>query len=134
MTGTDSPDLTELKPVVLGNDDFDDDTTFVKEVAQSEFLRIETPAVSNVSNIHSVQVTQDNVNEIYKSIDGSHSQLSTFQCGQADFHVPDSDPDSQTEDTQDAGMVPSDPLSVDNLLSLVGTFYYTSSSSIIIRQ
>ena len=37
MEEAESPELAELKPVVLGNDDFDDEMTYLKEVAQSEF-------------------------------------------------------------------------------------------------
>ena len=119
MAGSESPILAVLKPVVLGNDDFDDETALLKEVAQSEFSRNQNVDVVNVSNVHSVQVTEENVNELFNSIDGSNSQLlSTFQCGQP--VIPH--PGSQTEDTQDIGAVASDPLNVDNLLSLVRLF------------
>ena len=119
MAGSESPILAVLKPVVLGNDDFDDETALLKEVAQSEFSRNQNVDVVNVSNVHSVQVTEENVNELFNSIDGPNSQLlSTFQCGQP--VIPH--PGSQTEDTQDIGAVASDPLNVDNLLSLVRLF------------
>ncbi|MEW8548092.1 MAG: hypothetical protein AB2693_31705, partial [Candidatus Thiodiazotropha sp.] len=78
--------LTNLKPVALANDDYDEDLTYVKQVAQSEFSA-ETSI--NVSRAVSVPVTQYNVNELYNDII-SDSQESTFQGAQACY--PDSNP------------------------------------------
>ena len=64
----------------------------------------------NISNAHSVQVTASNVEELYKNIDVLPSQNSTFQCGQ---------PARLGDSTQDSECAKTDPLSVDNLLSLL---------------
>lgn len=47
--------LVDTKPVVLGNDYFNDETTYLKEVAQFEFSNNQNVAVVNASNVHSVQ-------------------------------------------------------------------------------
>ena len=76
--------MAEMKPVVLGNDDFDEDMTFLKEVAHSEFAKNQGSSVVNVSGIQAVQVNAGNVCDLYDDIERTQaqSQYSTFQCGQ----------------------------------------------------
>ena len=107
MSLSESPRLTEMKPVVLGNDDFDEDLTHVKEVAQSEFSRNHGTSIVNVSGIQAVQVTPENVSDLYNDIAGTQTQYSSFQCGQ----VPQSQHNTQEDITQD-----SCPFSVDTLV------------------
>ena len=106
--GQESPTLAELKPLVLGNDDFDNDITHLKEVAQSEFSCNQAAALMNISNAQSVQVTENNVDELYNNLDVLASQNSTFQCGQ---------PTRPGDSVHEPGDANTDPLSVDNLLS-----------------
>ena len=101
-----------MKPVVLGNDDFDEDLTHVKEVAQSEFSRNHGSSVVNVSGIQAVQVTSDNVCGLFNEIEGTQTQYPSLQCGQ----IPQSQHDSQEDRTQDSCARNSDPLSVDSLV------------------
>ena len=112
MSLSESPKLTEMKPVVLGNDDFDEDLTHVKEVAQSEFSRNHGSSVVNVSGIQAVQVTSDNVCDLFNEIEGTQTQYPSLQCGQ----IPQSQHDSQEDRTQDSCARNSDPLSVDSLV------------------
>ena len=95
-----SPELLDLKPVVLANDEYDDDMTHLKEVASAEFAVNNNSPFVNVSNCKSVKVTSDNVDDIYREIDSSGTQCSMIQGAQrvTDNH---------------------DPLSIDSLLSLV---------------
>ena len=77
-----TPVFTSLKPVTLANDDFvvDEAETYVKEVVPSEF---ETISCMNVSNAQQINVTAQNVDEMFEYI-SSGTQGSTFQCAQAD--------------------------------------------------
>ena len=69
----------------------------------------------NISNVHSVQITASNVEDLYNNIDTPNSQNSTFQCGQAE--LPHHNPPGNG--IQVSGGMNADPLSVDNLLSLL---------------
>ena len=60
--------------MVLANDDFDDEITHLKEVVPSEFTEI-----VNVSNIAAINVTQDNVDQLYNNMLTPDTQFSTFQ-------------------------------------------------------
>lgn len=82
MAASETPLLAKLKPVILGNDDYDDEMTYVKEVAGTEFSRNQDTTLMNVSNISSVQVTADNVNDLYNNIEATHSQSPIIPCGQ----------------------------------------------------
>ena len=55
--------FSNLRPVVLTNDDFDDEITHLKEVVPSEFTE-----TVNVSNIAAIKVTQDNVDQLYNNM------------------------------------------------------------------
>ena len=77
-----SPVLSSLKPVVLANDDYDEDLTHVKEVARAEFAANNEGPYVHVSNTQSVQVTADNVNDIFADIVSSDTQESVFQGAQ----------------------------------------------------
>ena len=97
---------------MLGNDDFDEDLTHVKEVAQSEFSRNHGTSIVNVSGIQAVQVTPENVSDLYNDIDRTQTQYSSFQCGQ----VPQSQHNSQEDITQDYCVRKSGAFSVDTLV------------------
>ena len=51
MAMLESPLMVEMKPVVLGNDEYDEDMTFLKEVAHSEFESNQESKLVNVSDI-----------------------------------------------------------------------------------
>ena len=55
--------FSNLRPVVLTNDEFDDEITHLKEVVLSEFTE-----TVNVSNIAAIKVTQDNVDQLYNNM------------------------------------------------------------------
>lgn len=90
---------TTLQPVVLANDDYEDDSeiTHLKEVAASEFA---ANSHVNVSTAMSINVTADNVEQLYDGVVSSVSQDSYIQGAQAAYQL-------------------SDPLDAENLLSLV---------------
>ena len=48
--------LCSLKPVILANDDYDDDITNLKQVACDEFLANNGGSLVNVSNLQSLNV------------------------------------------------------------------------------
>ena len=110
--------LADLKPVVLANDDFDYEITYLKEVAQTEFSKNQDATLVNVSSVQSVQVTPDNVNSLFNNIIAPDSQNISLQCGQ--YVAPH--PESTTQVTQNSCLQNDDPLSVDNLLSLVRSY------------
>ena len=64
---------------MLSNDDFDDEMTYLKEVAQSEFSDNQQATFMSISNAQSVQMTASNVEELHENIDVLTLQNSTFQ-------------------------------------------------------
>ena len=96
--------LCSLKPVILANDDYDDDITHLKQVACDEFLANNGGSLVNVSNLQSLNVTADNVEDIFLNINAENTQESIFQGAQ---------PNTEHEQCN--------PLDADNLIHLVRT-------------
>ena len=96
--------LCSLKPVILANDDYDDDITHLKQVACDEFLANNGGSLVNVSNLQSLNVTADNVDDIFLNINAENTQESIFQGAQ---------PNTEHELCN--------PLDADNLIHLVRT-------------
>ena len=74
--------LSSLRPVILANGDFDEEITPLKEVVASEFTK-----TVNVSNMTTINVTKDNVDELCNNILTPETQFSTFQGAQANQAV-----------------------------------------------
>ena len=94
-----SPVLSELKPVALANDDYDDEITHLKEVAHTEFRANEVSSLVNVSNLRLINVTSENVDAVFGDINASNTQGSVFQGAQRNAEQ-------------------NDPLGTDNLIEL----------------
>ena len=113
--------LSSLRPVILANDDFDDEITHLKEVVASEFTK-----TVNVSNMTTINVTKDNVDELYNNILTPETQFSTFQGAQANqaFQSPTVQGaqcpyDTQLSPIQHQERQSPDPLDADCILSNV---------------
>ena len=105
-----SPLFCSLKPVVLANDDYEDEITHLKQVACDEFRANNGSSFVNVSNHPSVNVTADNVEELFLNInDDMNTQDSIFQGAQLNAEH------DQTLSEQ------RDPLEVDNLIHIART-------------
>ena len=123
MDVSEIPLLAKLKPVVLGNDDYDDDLTYLKEVAGTEFSKNQDATLMNISSISSVQVTAENVNDLYNNIDAIHSQSSPIPCAQP-MILHHGSPGGTTQDSIVSKV---EAVDVNNLLSLLRTLPLTLS-------
>ena len=105
-----SPLFCSLKPVVLANDDYEDEITHLKQVACDEFRANNGSPYVNVSNHQSVNVTADNVEELFSNIvDDMNTQDSIFQGAQRNTEH------EQTLSEQ------CNPLGADNLIQIART-------------